>query len=300
MNDIPLVDLTPARTRGEAGERDVSAEIDRACRDVGFFTVCGHGIDRAVFETAHAAARTFFTRPLVQKLACKPAAGVSMSDDEYTPYGYSGLLEENAYAYMGQQGKPSDYVEKFSTGRFVFDDARSDLFFPDDEEGRRLRQGLKSYFRACGELAAWLCELITIPLGHPRDYFSRHMGRSNDSLRALRYPASSQEFANDQGMAEHTDGTLVTMLTQTAPGIEVKTRGDVWIVPATRELDHFIVNIGDLLSHWTEGQYVSTGHRVLLSDHERQALVFFKLTNEDIAVKLGNMQMDALIGRQQA
>lgn len=300
MDDIPLIDLTAARTGGRSGEQEVSRMIDRACRDTGFFAVCGHGIERAVFDGAHEASRAFFQLPVETKLVCKPPAGFTMTDDEYTPYGYSGLLEENAYAYMGQEGKPGDYVEKYSTGRFILDDARQDLFFLNNESGQRLRDTLKRYFEACTGLAAVICELLTIPLGQPRDYFSRHLDRSNDSLRALSYPAFSSELANDQGMAEHTDGTLVTMLTQTAPGIQVKARSGRWVPVETTSLDHFVVNIGDLLSHWTEGQYVSTAHRVVLSDHERLALVFFKLTNEDIAVKLGNRQMDALLGRKGA
>jgi len=275
MNDIPLVDLTPAHAGNAEGEKAVAYEIDHACRELGFFSLCGHNLDKSIFADAHSASREFFRLPLSEKVKCKLPTGATRSADDYTPYGYSGLLDENAYAYMGQFGKPSDYVEKYSTGRLILNDDEP-LPFLDDEKGSRVRLALKRYFVGCCELAARVAELLTIPLGLPRDFFAQRIDSSEDSLRSMMYPSFTPEFANHQGMAEHTDGTLMTILTQTAPGIEVKSRSGEWISPKPRDLDHFVVNIGDLLAHWTKGEYLSTAHRVVLRDHERHALVFIK------------------------
>ena len=299
MQNIPLIDLTQARVGGEAGKRQVSNEIDRACREIGFFVICGHGIERRIFEEVHALSRSFFQLPLSQKLACKLDTGFTLPQDPYTPYGYSGLLEENAYAYMGEQGKPSDYVEKISAGRLMLND-QEPLPFPDDEVGRKLRQALKHYFIACQQVSTLLTELFTIPLGLPRDHFSKRMDNANDSLRSQLYPGYCGDLLHDQGMGAHTDGTVITILIQTAPGIQVRTRAGAWISPVTSEVDHFIVNVGDLMAHWSKNEYVSTEHRVVLTHQERQSIVFFKLTNEDEMVEGGNKQMDALFGREGA
>jgi len=152
MNDIPLIDLS-ACCRGDDAEREAAKNIDLACRDVGFFTLCGHGIDRAVVEGAHSALRQFFMRPIAEKMKCRLKTGFTMVGDDYTPYGYSGLLEENAFAYMGQPGQPSDYVEKFSVGLLILKDEEP-LPFPDDELGRDLRHKLKLYYMSCESLAA--------------------------------------------------------------------------------------------------------------------------------------------------
>jgi isopenicillin N synthase-like dioxygenase len=297
MADIPMIDLGASRSGGEEGKILVSGQIDRACREIGFFTVRGHGIDRQIFENAHSASKAFFQLPLADKAKCKLSTGFTLPQDPYTPYGYSGLLEENAYAYMGQAGKPADYVEKISAGRLILDD-NEPLPFPDSEFGRNLRQKLKHYYMACERLAVMLTELFTIPLGLPRDHFLTRMDRANDSMRSQFYPAQSPEFHNDQGMAAHKDGTLITILTQTAPGIHVRAKSGEWISPAMHDIDHFIVNIGDLMAHWSNQQYVSTEHRVVLAKHERQSIVFFKITNEDTMVEFGNKQMDALFGRE--
>jgi len=287
VNDIPLIDIS---------ERDAARKIDRACREVGFFTVCGYDAgSRAVYE-AHAALEEFFLRPLDAKMSCRLPTGFTMPGEDYTPYGYSALLEENAYAYMGQEGKPNDYVEKFSAGRRILDDSET-LPFPGDESGRDLRRKLKAYYAACESLSIRIAELIGISLELPPDFFTTRMDRADDSMRGHMYPAYSEALANDQGMGQHTDGTLITLLTHTSPGIQVKTRSGEWIAPSFRALDHFIVNIGDLLAHWTDGQYLSTEHRVVLTERRRQSIVFFKLTNEDELVQAGNRQMDALFGR---
>jgi isopenicillin N synthase-like dioxygenase len=294
MKDIPLIDLTAARHGGIQEELAVARQIDRACRDVGFFTLSGHGIDRSVFVDAHAALAAFFSLPLSEKQTCRLATGKTLSADDYTPYGYSGVLEENAFAHMGIPDKPNDYVEKFSAGRLILSDG-TPLPFIDDAQGRALRQTLKAYYHACEVLAARVTELFTLCLDLPRDYFAKRIDRADDSMRAHFYAGYSG--ATDQGMGEHADSTLITLLTHTAPGIQVRDLNGTWITPQFRELDHFIVNIGDLMAHWTKNAYVSTPHRVVLGQEPRQSIAFFKLTNEDEMVQFGNKQMDALFGR---
>ncbi|WP_158257593.1 2-oxoglutarate and iron-dependent oxygenase domain-containing protein [Haliangium sp. UPWRP_2] len=296
MHDIPLIDFTPVHSGGATGEREVARQIDRACREVGFFTLHSHGIARAVFSDVNSALKQFFVLPAADKMACRLSTGATMSASDYTPYGYSALLEENAFAYMGEPDKPSDYVEKFSTGRLILDDQQP-LPFPTGAHGQYLRRTLKAYYQACESLAARLSELLALSLGYPRSFFTERIDRSDDSLRAHLYPSASSELANDQGMGEHTDGTLITLLSHTAAGIQVRTRCGEWITPRFHDIDHFIVNIGDLLAHWTRQEYVSTRHRVVLTDCERQSIVFFKLTNEDELVHIGNRQMDALFRR---
>jgi isopenicillin N synthase-like dioxygenase len=297
VSDIPVIDLAPSR-EGAEGERAVARAIDRACREIGFFVIVGHGIERSVFTDVNAALARFFGLPLVEKQRFRLATGATQAADEYTPYGYSGLLEENAFAYMGLAGKPSDYVEKYSVGKMILDDA-SALPLPVDQLGNELRRDLKAYYQACERLAAEVMVLFAVALGRPRDFFTRRIDRSNDSLRAHAYPGYSDALENDQGMGAHKDSTLISLLSHTAPGIEVRRKDGAWIMPPFRDVDQFLVNIGDLMAHWTDHAYVSTEHQVVLTRHPRQSIVFFKLTNEDEIVEVGNRQMDALFGRHE-
>jgi isopenicillin N synthase-like dioxygenase len=72
--------------------------------------------------------------------------------------------------------------------------------------------------------------------------------------------------------------------------LQVRTRDGAWIdvypVPGS-----FIINIGDLMMHWTNDQWVSTLHRVVNPPRTaaltsaRVSLVFFHLPNYDAIIR---------------
>jgi isopenicillin N synthase-like dioxygenase len=281
MNAIPVISLERAR-QGEEGK--VADEISRACTEVGFFVVRDHGIRPEIFDAAYDASIRFFGRPTEQKHEYPMRTSTARGDNDYSPYGYSALLSENAFAYTGKQGMPSDYVEKFSVGRLVLDDTE-DLPFPADEQGTALRSALKEYFAACETLADTIAELLTVALELPRDFFATRTDKSNDSLRSQYYPGLQQDFVNDQGMGEHTDGTLITLLTQDGPGLQLRDLAGNWLDIIVDQRDWFIVNIGDLMARWSNDEYVSTPHRVKLAGQPRQSIVFFKLANDDTLIE---------------
>ena len=138
MSSIPVISLAQARQGSD--ERQVADEISRACTEVGFFVVRDHGIDRAVFDDAYRALARVLPAARSRSSASSPMrTSTARGDNDYSPYGYSALLSENAYAYTGKQGMPADYVEKFSVGRLVLDDSE-DLPFPADAQGVALRR----------------------------------------------------------------------------------------------------------------------------------------------------------------
>ncbi|ARF73138.1 isopenicillin N synthase family dioxygenase [Kitasatospora albolonga] len=278
---IPVIDLDPERP---GHEQKTAEEISDACRQTGFFVVRGHGIAREVFDDAYETSLRFFGLPLETKHAFPMQTSTARGDNDYSPYGYSALLSENAYAYTGKPGMPSDYVEKFSTGRLILDDDE-ELPFPKDELGEQLRASLKRYFAACETVAGRIAELLALALDLPRDFFATRTNTSNDSLRSHLYPGVDPEFLNDQGMGQHTDGTLITLLTQDGPGLQLQDRSGRWLDIDVRERDSFIVNIGDLMARWSNDEYVSTPHRVRLADRRRQSIVFFKLANDDTVIE---------------
>lgn len=277
MTVIPVIGL-------DGDETKVANEISRACTEVGFFVVRDHGINRKVFDDAYEESTRFFQRTTEQKNRYPMQTSTARGDNDYSPYGYSALLSENAYAYTGRQGMPADYVEKFSVGRLVLDDTE-DLPFPEDDRGVALRTALKTYFAACETVADRIAELLTVALELPRDFFATRTNRSNDSLRSQSYPGRREEFLNDQGMGEHTDGTFITLLSEDGPGLQLRELSGTWIDVDVERRDWFVVNIGDLMARWSNDEYISTPHRVKLADRPRQSIVFFKLANDDAIIE---------------
>jgi isopenicillin N synthase-like dioxygenase len=64
---IPVIDLTPFFEGTPEGKALVARQVDDACRNIGFFTVVGHGVDKAVIDNAWNATRSFFDLPVNDK-----------------------------------------------------------------------------------------------------------------------------------------------------------------------------------------------------------------------------------------
>ncbi|KAI9718406.1 MAG: hypothetical protein M1812_004127 [Candelaria pacifica] len=119
------------------------------------------------------------------------------------------------------------------------------------------------------------------------DWFSsRHdpsKGPSGSILRLLHYPALPPHAdyipSFDIRAGAHSDYGSITLLFQTPhqPGLEILTPSQTWasvpVSPPGTENDAFppiLINIGDLLSYWTNGYLKSTVHRVIFPKEARR------------------------------
>ena len=96
-------------------------------------------------------------------------------------------------------------------------------------------------------------------------------------LRLLHYPPISKNSPSDlYGSAPHTDFGCLTILAQDEiGGLQVQTREGEWIDVPKLE-GSFVVNVGDMLSRYTNGLLRSTPHRVInKSGRERFSCPFF-------------------------
>ncbi|KAK3707539.1 hypothetical protein LTR37_012034 [Vermiconidia calcicola] len=116
-------------------------------------------------------------------------------------------------------------------------------------------------------LSSTLLSLLAISLGKQADFFSSYLSDSLSTLRLLHYPP--QPSAAESGADEvklcctpHTDSGILTLLHQDPTGgLEVLNSSDEWI-PAPYVPGSIVVNIGDLLTRVSGGQFVATMHRV--------------------------------------
>ena len=70
---VPVIDVAPLF--GAKGAQAVAAEINAACRDLGFFYAAGHGVARDTIEALAEASRHFFALPEGRKSAIAMAHG---------------------------------------------------------------------------------------------------------------------------------------------------------------------------------------------------------------------------------
>ena len=105
---LPLVDVAPL-VNGHGDVEGVAREIDRACRDIGFFRITGHGVDPDLLGRIDAAARQFFAQPdVVKQSIAMPNAGPAWRG--WFPVGgelTSGRPDRKEGLYFGAEHAPT-------------------------------------------------------------------------------------------------------------------------------------------------------------------------------------------------
>jgi isopenicillin N synthase-like dioxygenase len=268
-HDVPIVDVGPLlRPSPSAAEVDaVAADLDRACRTNGFFTVVGHGVPDELVADVLAGARALFALPEPERRALAMEHG-GRAWRGWFPLGgelTSGRPDAKEGFYLGEDLPADDPRVRAGIplhGQNLIPDALPDL-----------RGVVQSYLDALTTLGHALCEGLALGLGLDRGWFRQHLTADPTVLlRFFRYPPDA---GDDWGVAEHTDYGLLTILAQDGtPGLEVHTPGG-WVavepVPGS-----FVCNLGDVLEALTGGRYRSTPHRVRnASGIDRISVPFF-------------------------
>jgi isopenicillin N synthase-like dioxygenase len=292
MITIPIIDLTGAREGGRADRLRIAGEIDAACREIGFFTLTGHGVPREVISDLQEKAHVFFGLPLAEKLLSRhPVIGTNRG---YHPAGHEALSSAM------DQVAPADLKEFFHVGPV---DVMDDPYFT-SALGRRhflpniwpstpasFEQVATAYYRTMSSLVVVLMRLTALALGVAETYFDRKVDRSIGTMRLNYYPARTEPPRAGQLRAgAHTDYGGFTILSgEDVPGgLQVRTRVGDWIDVRT-EPTSFVVNIGDLLMRWTNDRWLSNMHRVVnppaAVNRARLSIAFFNHPNYDVSIE---------------
>jgi len=292
-NIVPVIDLGPYLAGTPDGKRQVAAELDRACRDVGFYVIVGHGFDSQLIEQVESVSREFFNLPIDEKMK------VHIGD---TPgaVGYAAV-GDTALAYTRGQVAPPDLNESFQIAKVdvtddpYFQSAAAHGFIPGNRWPGRpsaLKALYTKYYLRMGALAADLMRLSALALDLPETYFDDKIDRHISRLNVRLYPEQKIAPLPDQlRAAAHTDYGTVTIL---KPGDSVgglqfaDVHGgwhDIPVIPGS-----FVVNQGDLMARWTNNHWRSALHRVANPPKEanggsrRLSAIFFHHPNYDTTV----------------
>jgi isopenicillin N synthase-like dioxygenase len=290
---VPVIDIGPFLAGDPAGRKSVPKAVARACEDIGFFTIVGHGIDPDLIQAATGAARQFFDLPPAEKQLAR-------STDAALSRGYRGIGNEGLAGTRADE-TPPDLKEVFHLGPpdFPHDDyhtaTAARAHFVDDvwpEAPAAFRPAVTAYYKATEKLGADLMRIFALALDLPEQFFADKIDRHISALRIINYPEQPRAPLPGQLRAgAHSDyGTLTILLGENQPGgLQVRTRAGQWMdvhIPP----QSFVINIGDLMMRWTNDRWVSTLHRVVnppepvAAKARRQSLVFFHHPNYDAEV----------------
>jgi isopenicillin N synthase-like dioxygenase len=280
VSAIPVIDIAPLVNGSPEQAQAVARALGRACRDVGFFYVTGHGVPPALMARVFETSAAFFSGPA----SIREAAS------------FSGPGNNRGYIRLGGEAldpsKPPDVKEAFNIGLELAPDDpkllarapfRAANLWPDMPG---FRETMIEYFNRLWRLGRDLHRGFALDLGLEPDFFETRLDKPIATLRLLHYPPIAKPLSDGQlGAGAHTDYGNVTLLaTDAVGGLMVQERSGRWldapVIPGA-----FVCNIGDCLMRWSNDVYVSTPHKVVSpSGADRYSVAFFLDPNPDAVV----------------
>ena len=293
MKDVPVIDLSPYFAGSEAGKAAVAEAVDRACREIGFLVISGHGVSWDQVDEVFATTGAFFDLPPEEKARYRPADGVA-------PRGWHALATKNLAKTLGVDAPP-DLREQFYIGplepwgRHYAHIPAAAKFYQDNiwpELPPDYRPVLSRWYRTMEGLARALMRIFALGLKLPEHHFDGMIDRHFATVPANFYPAPAGDPLPGQLRAgAHTDfGSLTILGMDDAPGgLQVAMADGSWR-DVSAERGQFIVNLGDMMQRWTNDHWKSTLHRVVnpplsaRSRSRRQTVGFFLHPNYDAEI----------------
>lgn len=279
MDRIPVIDIRALDGPASIPSRQTCiAEIDAACRDIGFLSITGTGVPEETVRDMRAATMAVFDTDDSAKWR------QAITRENYRGYIPMGFFSPNdgsgtADLYEGYklhaEVPPDDPIRR-----------KCALYGPNlwPDHAPEVREPILRYWAAMDRLALRLLAALAEALNLPSDTFDAAFVRPMTNMTMLHYPPQA-EGQSGFGIHPHKDTDALTIIApDPVGGLEVQTRRGGWIA-AQCPPGGFVVNIGDMLELWSGGRLISTPHRVInRSGHERYAFPYFAVPSHNTVV----------------
>lgn len=319
---VPVIDIAPwfevpvrvdtNHTSLTKDQQTIVNHIRKACREVGFFQIVGgfdfsssSGEDSKILQHAWKASRDFFELSSDEKLQHRT------TDTQKYPYGYERseklvrgkLLDGKEFSDYDNEtvsGGGADLKETFALGPPTDNGSgmppRQWIHSPNVPVG--FRSSLEAYYQKMEDLSLVLLQIFAVALNEPSDFFRDKMDHHMSALRLVHYypleKGSTSDTTRLVRAGAHTDYGALTILAAEDEGLEVLLREDperstrrwypVPVVPGA-----FVVNLGDLMQRWTNNEWISTMHRVVMPSTQamerRYSMAYFVNINGDTPIE---------------
>ena len=267
---IPCFPLDELNSKSSGVSSRMISDIREACLETGFFYV-DPGQDSSFVNRTLNVAREFFD---IDDSDPRKTA-IARGDDDF---GWMPTFSEPAY----QPGTVA-HMESFDCGIENVRDLRTDDVWPDIPGFRADVTRCWSEFSAIGET---VLQKLSLAFGLDADFLlSACSTQELSTLRLLHYPENQAgDCSHNVGISAHTDFECITLIYQTAPGLELRDVSGHWYDAPAHD-SRIVVLLGDMLERWTNGSLQATGHRVRNTHFQRHSIVMFFAVNDDIEVK---------------
>ena len=284
MTDLVTFQI-PQAVLGGAADVELGQRMVQAWKEDGIYLVSVEPAQKPVIASAYAASKRFFGRPIADK-------ALHISELTYSGYVASGEevtdgIEDGSEIFTVTPDVSADDV-RVTEGW----PCHGPVPWPDVA----YQQAINAYMAESGDLGHRILQLTALGLGQDIDALTGLTVDGWHHMRVLRFPAATA--TSERGIGAHTDYGLLVIATQdevgqalyVRPPIEGEHRNRNWLPDESAAgifedddnwtyvkpvPDTFTVFPGDMFQLITDGELLSTPHKVKLADQERYAFAYF-------------------------
>ena len=275
---IPKIDISEIEEKEFS--RTLLQDFFSAYNKYGFGYIINHGIEKTLIEKLFQVSKQFHSQPLSEKMR------VAL---DHNHRGYIAInTSTDVNSKLADVKKPNQ-SESFMMMREDKSEL-PDVYLSGPNQWPKLKnfkEVLEKYTVNMTKLGRNLMRLALLSSGVRDLSVMQSLDTPTIWVRLLHYPPISKNSPSDlYGSAPHTDFGCLTILAQDEiGGLQVQTREGEWIDVPKLE-GSFVVNVGDMLSRYTNGLLRSTPHRVInKSGKERFSCPFFFDPNTNTVVQ---------------
>ena len=283
MPNIPSVDLNNFLSDDKLLRNNFVKKLGKAYNEIGFVALKGHFLNEQVIRNIYKSIKAFFNLPQDIK-------------NKYELEGFSGQRGYTSFGKEHAKGKEhGDLKEFWHFGQYLHDYEYSQFGYPKNiyvEEIPEFNEIGKTVYKALEKTAIFVLRAISLYLDLDEYHFDKHVIKGNSILRPIHYPPIITKPKGAERAAAHGDINLITLLIGAhGKGLQVLTNDGEWI-DAIAEKDEIIINVGDMLSRYTNNKLKSTIHKVVNPPKDqwkksRYSIPFF-------LHPIGNMKLNVL------
>ena len=254
MRNIPSVDLNDFISDDVDRKKSFVKKIGKAYNEIGFVALKGHFLNNEDVKEVYRSIKEFFNLP----------------DHIKSKYELEGFDGQRGYTSFGKEHakgkKQGDLKEFWHFGQYLDDDEYSKFNYPMNqlvEELPKFNDIGKKVFQSLEKTAIYVLRAISLYLDLEEDHFDKYVKKGNSILRPIHYPPIKTKPKGAERAAAHGDINLITLLMGAhGRGLQVLTNDGEWIDAIAKE-DEIVINVGDMLSRYTNNKLKSTVHKVI-------------------------------------
>ena len=271
---VPVIDVAALAAPDSAAYDQLCCDLERVYSTMGFGYIQNHGISNDSIEGMMEATRTFHALSMEEKMK------IELNENHRGFIPMHSATDIRSEIEVAKRPNQSESFIMMREADPQDPDVLASVFLAGPNQWPAHMPGFRTramkYHCALSDVACQLLQAFFRVIGTDFIELKAHFDRPTTFLRLLHYPKRKTDAPlNYYGSAPHVDFGCITLLMQDQCGLQVQGPAGDWLhvppVPNT-----FVMNVGTMLSRWSNGILRSTAHRVINdSGSSRFSVAFF-------------------------